>query len=218
MTASDATPDLDVYDVACLAGGLQRVVETALVALAESGRVRVQAPGELAAVGLARRHPVEAAVLDAVGPQGHRSVETIRWRLTDDDRLLGIGRRLAAAGLVRGRRLHGRGDRSTWVATRAGRRTMRAVSEVPPADSVAGGTAAMQVALQGRDAMPDRALRAAIFEPPPAPPVGGRDIRRRRRELDLRDAYRGAHDLRGVVGGVAAIGFLEGGAGDGGGF
>jgi len=44
MTMS-RSPDLDVYDIACLAGGAERVVDTALVALVESGRVRVHAPG-----------------------------------------------------------------------------------------------------------------------------------------------------------------------------
>jgi uncharacterized protein (TIGR04222 family) len=38
MTTSDAARDLDVYEVAFLAGGVQRVVDTALVALVESRR------------------------------------------------------------------------------------------------------------------------------------------------------------------------------------
>ena len=42
----------------------------------ESGRLRVRSPGELTVVSLTRRHPVQAAVLDAFGPAGHRSVET----------------------------------------------------------------------------------------------------------------------------------------------
>ena len=61
MTASRA--ELDLYDIAYLAGGPERVVDTALVALVESGRVRVHAPGELAAAVPDRRHPVEAACL-----------------------------------------------------------------------------------------------------------------------------------------------------------
>src|SRR5688500_17785335 len=70
-------PDLDLYALAYLAGGPQRVVDTALVALVESGRVRVHAPGELAAAVPDRRHPVEAAVLDAIGARGHPTVDTI---------------------------------------------------------------------------------------------------------------------------------------------
>jgi uncharacterized protein (TIGR04222 family) len=45
-----------VCDIASLAGGVDRVVDTALVALVESGRVRVFAPGA-----------VEGAVMDARG-------------------------------------------------------------------------------------------------------------------------------------------------------
>ena len=66
MTSSRAASDLDLYDLAWLAGGPDRVVDTALVALLRSGRIRAHAPGVLATVALARRHPVEAAVLDAV--------------------------------------------------------------------------------------------------------------------------------------------------------
>ncbi|MEX5720016.1 TIGR04222 domain-containing membrane protein, partial [Geodermatophilus maliterrae] len=91
MTASRTPADLDVYEVAFLAGGATRSVETAVVALVESGRVRVRSPGELTVVSPARQHPVEAAVLDALGPRGHRSVETACWRAADDPRLLELG-------------------------------------------------------------------------------------------------------------------------------
>jgi uncharacterized protein (TIGR04222 family) len=75
---------LDLYELAFLAGGTHRVVDTALVVLVESGRIRVHAPGELAVEEQTRRHPVEAAVMDAVGTQGHPSIETVRWRVADD--------------------------------------------------------------------------------------------------------------------------------------
>ncbi len=75
MTAPRTPADLDVYEVAFLAGGAVRAVEAAVVALVESGRLRVRSPGELAVVSLVRRHPVEAAVLDAFGP-----ALTARWR------------------------------------------------------------------------------------------------------------------------------------------
>src|SRR4051794_24694465 len=92
--------DLDLYDVAFLAGGAARLVDTAIVALVRDGRVRVHSPGQLATADLSRRHPVEAAVLDAVGPRGHRSVDTISWRLAEDDRILDVGRRLHEARLL----------------------------------------------------------------------------------------------------------------------
>jgi hypothetical protein len=206
--------ELDVYDIAFLAGGPARVVDAALVALVEAGRVRVHSPGELAVAELARRHPVEAAVLDAVGPQGHRSVETIRWRLTDDERLLDLGRRLSADGLLRGRRVRRRGDVSPWTTTHAGQRMLRRMTSTPPPDTVAGGTSALRVALHGREALPDSALRAAIFErPSPLPVVGVADTLRRRRDAEHLDPVRAAYDSRGVLGGGAAIG----GFGDGGG-
>ena len=70
--------DLDIYDVAFVAGGRERVVDTAVLVLVRSGRVRVHAPGQLATVDATRRNPVEAAVLDAMGVTGHRSIDTIR--------------------------------------------------------------------------------------------------------------------------------------------
>lgn len=156
---------LDVYDVACLAGGLDRVVDTALVALVQSGRVRVQAPGELATTSLTRRHPVEAAVLDAVGPAGHRSVDTVRWRVASDERLLEVSRRLRAGGLLGTLGIPtARHSRWRFVPTYAGRHLLRELLADLPEDTVAGGTHAMRVALHGREGLPDQDLRTAIFE------------------------------------------------------
>jgi hypothetical protein len=169
MTAHRTSADLDVYEIAFLAGGPDRMVDAALVALVESGRVRVHSPGELATVALARRHPVEAAVLDAIGPAGHRSVDTVRWRLTTDDRMLDVGRRLRAEGLLGGVPVPRRSGRRL-AATYAGRHLLRDLVTVPPADRVAAGTSAMTVALRGREAMPDRALCASIFDQPPSRP------------------------------------------------
>jgi hypothetical protein len=143
MTAGN----LDVYDIACLAGGTDRIVDAALVALVQTGRVRVLRPGQLVTVGLTRRHPVEAAVLDAVGPVGHRGIDTIRWRLAGDERLLDVARRL---------------HREAFLGRR---RTLHRLAAHPPADHVAPGTDAMLVALHGRDAWPDADLRAAVFAP-----------------------------------------------------
>ena len=165
MSVVSAPVDLDVYDVAFLAGGPERVVEAALVALVRSGRVRVHSPGQLATVGLARRHPVEAAVLDAVGPMGHRSVDTIYWRVAEDDRLLDVGRRLHKAGLL-GRLgaavsvFHG--ERRALVPTRAGHRVLRGLADGPSL----GDPEVVRVAVGGRAAMTDARQRAAIFERP----------------------------------------------------
>lgn len=205
-------PDLDVYEVAFLAGGLQRVVDTALVALVESGRVRVHSPGELAAVQLDRRHPVEAAVLDAVGTRGHPSVDTIRWRVARDERVTGLGRSLSEAGLLRRRLLRGRG---TWCPTRAGREALRLTAAQPPVDRSFDGGSAPRVALHGSEAMADAELRTALFERPSLPTVDRRDTRRRIREAARENRARAAYDIHNAGAGGAAIGFMGGGA-DGG--
>jgi hypothetical protein len=169
MNTSPATPGLDVYDIAFLAGGPERVVDAALVALVQSGRVSVHTPGRLATTDLTRRHPVEAAVLDAIGPVGHRSVDTIRWRLTGDDRLLDVARRLRGEGLVDRMSSYlrpRRGGRGGLAPNRSGHRVLREFRAAPPEDLVAGHTDALVVALAGRDHLPDRALAVAIFETP----------------------------------------------------
>ncbi|TFV88239.1 TIGR04222 domain-containing membrane protein [Blastococcus sp. CT_GayMR16] len=166
MTASGNAGILDVYDIACLAGGPDRMVDTALVALIQSGRVRIHRPGQLATVTLSRRHPVEAAVLDAVGPTGHRSVDTIRWRLATDDRLLDVARRLQREGLLgHAHRLvpHLSGGRSSPAPTGEGRRVLHRLEAQPPADDIAPDTDAMLVALCGADRLPDHEFHAAIF-------------------------------------------------------
>ena len=205
MTASDASPDLDLYDIAFLAGGPPRVVDTAVVALLRTRRIRLHSPGQLATVDISRRHPVEAAVLDAVGPTGHRSVDTIRWRVTDDDRLLDVGRRLQQAGLL-SRHIHKfpHGDHA-WAPTREGRRTLRAVRGEP-----GGGDAELRcVALDGREAMSDSRLRAEIFELPTTsltPPRPGH----RSHDVDHSDPKLAAYRR----GGTAASAGVYGGVGD----
>ena len=172
-------PQPDVYDVATLAGGPHRVVDTALVALACTGRVRAVAPGELLVVEPRRRHPVEAAVLDAVGARGRRSVETVHWRALADERVTGIGRRLHEQGLL-GRVLG---------PTAAGRRLLRDLrSTVGASDLV------RRVALHGREQVTDPALHAAVFEPPrhPVLPGGGTAPW----DLSFADGWQAAHRTR----------------------
>jgi hypothetical protein len=159
--SSAAPPDLDVYEIAFLAGGPLRVVDTAVVALVRNHRLRVHATGRLATAQLTRRHPVEAAVLDAVGPTGHRSVDTISWRLHDDPRLNSVGERLQEAGLLSSSHavLRLTGDRRSLVPTRAGRHVLGTLDALT-------GPEELRVALGGREAMVDSRLRAEIFEPP----------------------------------------------------
>jgi hypothetical protein len=215
-TTAPALDRYDVYDIAYLAGGPHQVVETALVALAESGRVTAHATGELSATDVRRRSPVEAAVLDALGSRPRRSAGTLRWLLGRDPRITDIGERLAADGLLSGRQRRFSGARPRPALTRAGRVALRRLKADPPSDHVAPGTSAMLVALTGVRAMPDAALRASLFEPPPLP-----------RRTRVRD-HGGAHSYvptfwaggyggdGGGWGGVGADGGCGGGDGGGG--
>lgn len=219
MTATGGTRQLDLYDVAFLPGGPDRVIDTALVAPVESGRVRVHAPGELAVVHPGRQHPVEAALMDAVGTQGHRSVDTIRWRLAGDDRLRERERTLAAAGLLRRRpTLVRRAAAAGRATTSSGRRALLEARRAAPMPALDGG-AAMTVALDGREALPDTALRQAIFERPVPPLPRSSGLGRRLRAAVRRDPEHGIYRTQHTaMGGAAATGFFAGGAGDGGGF
>jgi hypothetical protein len=212
MTTSGSC-DLDLYDIAFLAGGPARVVDTAVVDLVATGRVRIHAPGELAVADPSRRHPVEAAVLDAIGTRGHRTVDTVRWRVMDDDRLHAVGRRLVDAGLMHRlpwpRAL--RPDGRLLTRTRHGNGALVVVAAARKADPGHDPTSALLVALSGPAAMPDGARRAAIFDPPQpllAPPPG----RRRTRDVDPHlAAYRAG--AASAAGGFALSGGFEAGGG-----
>jgi hypothetical protein len=212
--ASEKTRPLDLYEIACLAGGPDRVIDTALVALVQSGRVRVHHPGQLATVSLARRHPVEAAVLDAVGPIGHRSVDTIRWRLITDERLLDIVRRLQREGLLgHAHRLvpHFSGGRSSPAPTHEGRRVLRQLEGRLPADEVEPGTDAMLVAVRGTGQLPDQALRADIFEEARAVSHFGRGSHSTNREEAAAEAALAAQQRHRVIHGHGDPLFAPGG-------
>src|SRR3954447_10211698 len=109
----------DVYAVACLADGPARAVDTPVVVLVAEGGLEVEQAGELSTAVLRYDHPIEAAVLDAVGRRARRSVGTVRYRCGQDERVTGLVEELASAGLLR-RRFPGR-PRSGWTPTRAGR-------------------------------------------------------------------------------------------------
>jgi hypothetical protein len=187
MTIPGAPHPLDVYDMAVLAGGLPRLVDTAIVAMVESGRVRVEPSGEFHADTSSSPHPVEAALLDAVGTRGYRSVEGICRRFLHDRRLDSEFRHLTGDGLVRRAypaRLVGKTRAHT---TAAGRRALQEFADHAPAD----GGSAVQVALHGREAMPDR-LRHQIFDRDPVflPP---RSARRPSHEIDPSELAQAAH-------------------------
>ncbi len=194
MTIPEHAHPLDLYDVAVLAGGLPRLVDTALVAMVESGRVRVDASGEFHADATSSAHPVEAAMLDAIGSRGYRSVHGIGARFLHDRRLDHEFRHLTSDGLVRRAypaRLVGKTHAHT---TAAGRRALEQFAERPPAD---GGNAVL-VALHGRDAMPDHRLHDEIFGPR-AVVLASRSARRPSHDVDPSElghpTYRAGRDV-----------------------
>jgi len=207
--------DYDVYEVAFLAGGPRRAVDTALVALVESGRVRVTPlTGELSVVEHRRRHPVEAAVLDAVGVRGKWSIDTVRWRLESDERIGSLGRRLERDGLLSPAGSRSGFRRRHWELlslTGEGRRTLRHLRSDPPPDRVAGETSAMAVALAGTGRMADRDVHATLFEPPRP--------RRAWAGVGARPRYDGPYSPMSVgwFGGDGGGGFCGDGGGGGGG-
>src|SRR4051794_31724746 len=123
-----------VYELACLAGGPVRAVDTAVVTLLGDGRLTAVETGELVTVTLRYTHPVESAVLDAVGRRAHRSIYTVRYRCAEDERLTGLVEELVAAGLLRRARrpVLPRRSGSAWSATGSGRQVLRqARGEIP---------------------------------------------------------------------------------------
>ena len=170
MRRTPVTPSMpgqyDLYHLAYLAGGLRRVIDTALVALLQRGYLRLQPTGELRAVQTTPRHPVEAAVLELVGPRPCHSIAAVRWRLESDQRLTALEQRLTADGLLPGRfSLRLPGHRLSPALTAAGRRALRQWRLHPPTDPVAEGTDAMPVALRGVEAVPDPELKARLGPP-----------------------------------------------------
>ena len=196
----------DLYEVAYLAGGPRRAVEAAVVALIEDGRLQVtRATAELHVVDPRRRHPVEAAVLDAAGSRARRSIDGIAWRVRTDARLAALADSLRQAGLVTRRGGVDATRERTWTAvglTRAGRRELRRLRSAP---AVVARAEALAVALDGPRAWADAERRAAVFDPPPpyVPTTPGPSVREVRR----------SHS--GVYAHGASVGWVGGGWGGG---
>jgi hypothetical protein len=208
-----ATPALlDVYQVAYLAGGPDRAVDTAVVALLETGRIRAQHSGRLTIVDHSPRHPLEAAVLAALNGPGWRDIDTVRAKAGGDERLAALAEQLTRHGLIHGGRLvrllRPRGR--AIALTRAGRAVLRGLHTDAPVGGPADDTSAAQVALHGVGRMPDPVLRRAVFERAEAPrPVRYTGPRRSSARAD-----HSASGLLGTTGGCGA-GAVGGHAGHG---
>ncbi|MGW2324917.1 TIGR04222 domain-containing membrane protein [Streptomyces sp. NPDC001700] len=122
-TTEPVPQTLDLYDVACLAGGARRMMEVALVALHERGMVRVRVSRVRAVDGAVDQpdaHPFECAVVDLCR---RRSRET--YSLFSEVRIAPeveeIERRLVSCGLLtRKRRLTYAGGQHLEAAERSG--------------------------------------------------------------------------------------------------
>jgi hypothetical protein len=211
------TRTLELYELAYLAGGPRRAVETAVIALVEAGMLRVnQWTGELMLIERRPCSELEAAVLDVVGFRGHRLLGTVCLRLRADARLTGIGQRLQADGLLsRGEGLESlrRRFRMALAVTGAGRRVLRRRRR----ELSSVGTDAVRVALSGPAAMRDRAVYVALFDPLPSVPAPQRGLGGP--AAASAGSYYHGGDVAFLAGGAAAGGFggVDCGGGDGGG-
>ncbi|QKV95104.1 TIGR04222 domain-containing membrane protein [Streptomyces sp. NA02950] len=155
-SARGATPPtLGLYDIACLAGGPQRVVETALIALSERGVVVVRRARVRAVGGTDGDRPVEPIepierALLGLCPRIVRA-DVVFGELMGGRAVAEIERRLVSYGLLTSHRRR---------PTRVGRRHLEAVRE--------GGEFPAYV-FDGPAAVPDRVLRRAVWEAAPEP-------------------------------------------------
>ncbi|WP_405410927.1 TIGR04222 domain-containing membrane protein [Streptomyces rubiginosohelvolus] len=191
-TAAQGGAALDLYGYAFLAGGRQRVVESAVVALTEQGVLSLSAARLRATGDLRSGHPVEEAVMAAC-PRSRRVQEVIdrvgRSQPVDD-----IARRLAGLGLLSHRRQR---------ITRRGRRLLAAAA------AEAGLPAYVR---EGPATLPAGPVQRGLLAAHPIPDGLGRALRSMGRALDDR------HDASaGDSGDGGSSGGFGGGSGSGGG-
>lgn len=158
---------LDVYEVAYLAAGPQRVAQVALLGLRERGLVGVVGPRVRADRPADGGHPVERA-LTAACPRG-RSVAAVLAAVAGGPEVAGIRDRLRAAGLL---------GRVRSRPTAAGRRRVAAAR--------AEGAWPAYV-FDGPPAVADRMLRRVVQEAAPLPSGLGRHLARMGKALDRAD-------------------------------
>ncbi|MFF1368281.1 TIGR04222 domain-containing membrane protein [Streptomyces virginiae] len=155
---------LDVYEYAYIAGGEQRVLESAIIALVERGTLSLRA-GRLRTVDAEQPpHPVERAVIAAC-PRSKR-VEEVFEDLRHREEIDALVHRLVHLGLVRDWRRR---------PTRAGRRQLAA--------AVSQGTLPAYV-LEGTAALAPGPVRAGPSGPHTLPDGLGRTLRRMGKALE----------------------------------
>ncbi|MFE1441871.1 TIGR04222 domain-containing membrane protein [Streptomyces sp. NPDC058739] len=154
---------LDAYDFAFLAGGAQRVVDSAVIALSERGLLKLSGPRVRAVGEVLPEHPVERALV--VSCLRNRSTASVQAALQRSPEVEAIGRRLAAQGLVKGSRCR---------LTRLGRQRLRE----------AGGTGLPAFAFGGPSDLGDGPVRRGPVGARPIPSGLGRSLIRLGKALD----------------------------------
>ncbi|MGQ0837890.1 TIGR04222 domain-containing membrane protein [Actinokineospora sp.] len=92
---------LTLDELAYLAGGAQRVVETAVARLVDAGKLRPSRSGSVQAVhGATANYPIDRAVLADAQRYGHRTLTLLVDRVGQDAAVRGIGAGLAGKGLL----------------------------------------------------------------------------------------------------------------------
>jgi hypothetical protein len=167
--------ELDVYQVAYLCGGPQRVALAAIAAMAQDGRIKIsRVRHRVQAVDRRAGQPVERAVLDAVPASGK-----VLGPLLEE-----VARSAAAQELIEGLRrggLVGHHSLAGHPHLSAAGRTVR--KEL--ADCGAEAPGERGVAVLGTAGITDAGLRG-IFETPDPPPGGELAGRRTRKNAALR--------------------------------
>lgn len=154
-----APQTLDLYDVACLAGGPRRMMEVALVVLHERGMVRVRVSRVRAvddAVDHPGTHPFECTVVDLCRRRS-RDTLSLLIEMEAAPEVEEIQRRLVSSGLLTRKRL----------LTHAGRQRLE----------TAGRSGAYPAyVFEGPAALPEGALRRNVSEVIPSTPGLGRRL------------------------------------------
>ncbi|MGW5861035.1 TIGR04222 domain-containing membrane protein [Streptomyces sp. NPDC055239] len=195
VTAAGARRALGVYDVAYLAGGPHRVVECALISLAESGRVRFRATRVRAVGDELPEHPVERALVTAC-PHSRRTA-SVCVKMWESPEIEEIGGRLVEWGLV---------TRARRQPTRVGRQRLKAAEQDGNLPAYVFG---------GPGVLPRGTVRRGVMDAQLIPPGLGRALIRMGRVLD----HEGDFDFsdHSSSGSDSGSGFSCGGGGGGGG-
>ena len=161
--------ELDVYQIAYLCGGPQRVALAAVAAMAQDGRIKIsRTRHRVQAVHRRAGQPVERAVLDAV-PASGKVLGPLLEEVADSAAVQELIEGLRRGGLVGHHSLAGHPHLS--AAGRAARKELEDSGAEPPGER--------RVAVLGTAGITSAGLRG-IFETPDPPP-GGELVRRTRK-------------------------------------